>query len=309
MSKNIPLRENRTLRYDTVAQYCAYEGFHCQHPYVSCVVFDNNSYGRMEKIEYGLFGLFICRTKSAKLIYNDADFEYEPDTLVGISPGQSMQMRDYMDNIKLNARGVVFSSDIFTDRCEKYIKREFKFFEDWCNVGLSIDSEEILVFDKLFDCVDYELAQPSSKSRDNMLRCHLNSILFMSKRLFNKTYKDYISRKDEILHQFIRNIDRSFMDENRTGIPSVSYFAEKAGLGRSNFSNIINFATGGQSPQRIISERMFRYSKSVLEGASDIHISELAYKLGFSSPNHFSRFFKRMSGETPLLFRNKIQQT
>ena len=38
---------------------------------------------------------------------------------------------------------------------------------------------------------------------------------------------------------------------------------------------------------------------------SNLSISEIAYKVGFSSPNHFNRVFKAITGENPTEFSQK----
>lgn len=40
---------------------------------------------------------------------------------------------------------------------------------------------------------------------------------------------------------------------------------------------------------------------------SDLHISEIAYKVGFSSPSNFNRVFKNLTGQSPSEFLQKIE--
>jgi len=44
-------------------------------------------------------------------------------------------------------------------------------------------------------------------------------------------------------------------------------------------------------------------SKEMLIG-TDKPVAEVAYDLGFEYPQHFSRFFKRRTGTTPLEYRS-----
>ncbi|WP_258052464.1 helix-turn-helix domain-containing protein [Mesorhizobium sp. INR15] len=44
-------------------------------------------------------------------------------------------------------------------------------------------------------------------------------------------------------------------------------------------------------------------SKTLLE-VSDLHMSEIGFRCGFTNAEHFSRAFKRQTGQTPTEFRN-----
>jgi AraC-like DNA-binding protein len=38
-----------------------------------------------------------------------------------------------------------------------------------------------------------------------------------------------------------------------------------------------------------------------------LSIAEIGYKLDFTDPSHFNRFFKKYSGATPAVFRNQSE--
>ena len=84
-------------------------------------------------------------------------------------------------------------------------------------------------------------------------------------------------------------------------ITSVSFFAEKANLSPSYFSDLIRKETGS-TPKDFISLFMIEEAKRRLVETGD-NISEIAYRLGFEYPAHFTRMFKRLVGVTPKEFR------
>ena len=69
-------------------------------------------------------------------------------------------------------------------------------------------------------------------------------------------------------------------------------------LNRIIKSNSDNTAHG------LIDEMLLRETKAYLLH-TELSIAEIAYKLEFSDPSHFNKFFKKLTDLTPLQFRNK----
>lgn len=63
-----------------------------------------------------------------------------------------------------------------------------------------------------------------------------------------------------------------------------------------------------KGPLQIIADRIFLESQRLLL-YTDKSTGEIGYELGFEEPAHFSRFFKKMQGESPSFFRQKHRPT
>jgi AraC family transcriptional regulator len=102
--------------------------------------------------------------------------------------------------------------------------------------------------------------------------------------------------------------DKRIMDAaNRiqkcNGRTAVDHLAREYGLSRSHFYSRFR-AHFGFSPQLLINAvRMKIALHLVLE--SDASIATIGDKLGFSAPGHFTRFFTKHTGETPMSFRTR----
>jgi AraC-like DNA-binding protein len=57
-----------------------------------------------------------------------------------------------------------------------------------------------------------------------------------------------------------------------------------------------------RSPVQVIADRIFLESKRLIL-YTDKPSAEIGFELGFEEPAHFSRFFKKMAGQTPTAFR------
>jgi AraC family transcriptional regulator, transcriptional activator of pobA len=58
----------------------------------------------------------------------------------------------------------------------------------------------------------------------------------------------------------------------------------------------------GKSTRQLIAARMLNESKALLY-YSDWPVAGIAYSLGFEYPNHFTTFFRKHTGQTPLAYR------
>lgn len=62
-----------------------------------------------------------------------------------------------------------------------------------------------------------------------------------------------------------------------------------------------------KTPLQIISDRIFLESKRLLL-YTDKPTGEIGYELGFGEAAHFSRFFKKMAGESPSAFKRSLEE-
>ena len=82
---------------------------------------------------------------------------------------------------------------------------------------------------------------------------------------------------------------------------SVAWCARELNLSSNYFGDLVKKETGKTAQEYIQSkiidlakERIFDINKS---------ISEVAYELGFKYPQHFTRLFERLTGNTPNEYR------
>ncbi len=80
-----------------------------------------------------------------------------------------------------------------------------------------------------------------------------------------------------------------------------SEFAGQLAVHVNHLNAVVQQITG-KSTSAHISDRMIQESKALLR-YSDWPVADIAYSLGFDYPNHFTTFFKKHTGETPLSFR------
>jgi AraC family transcriptional activator of pobA len=105
-----------------------------------------------------------------------------------------------------------------------------------------------------------------------------------------------LSRTDERVEQLRRLIDEYFRKERQIG-----FYAEKLAMTADRLNDHVKRATG-VTAGHLIRQRVLTEAKRQLVFTNQ-PIHEIAYDLAFSDPSHFTRFFRKQTGNTPQSFR------
>jgi len=152
-----------------------------------------------------------------------------------------------------------------------------------------------------------EVFKEEFQNRDNiqgeMLRVLLKRLIIKLTRLVKtQTHADLLT-----MHEL--NIVRQFnmlVENNYKKLHQVQDYAALLYKSPKTLSNL--FAKlSEKSPLQTISDRIFLESKRLLL-YTDKSSGEIGYELGFEEHAHFSRFFKKMAGESPSEFKRMSAQ-
>ena len=82
---------------------------------------------------------------------------------------------------------------------------------------------------------------------------------------------------------------------------TVGDYARILGVSRDRLGSAVRRATG-HSPQSYLHELLIREASELL-ASTGMPVGQVAFRLGFSDPAYFTRFFTRHRGESPAKFR------
>lgn len=99
-------------------------------------------------------------------------------------------------------------------------------------------------------------------------------------------------------------LHRQFMDLleiHGSKYADVSFYAEKLNVS-SRYLAQVTKRTAGKAPKSIIDEQLIRTLEIKLHTSTKT-VQEIAFDCGFSSQAHFTKFFKKMTGVSPSVYR------
>ncbi len=120
--------------------------------------------------------------------------------------------------------------------------------------------------------------------------------------------KKPLSRKDEITAEFLTLADqhiKSLLDGKTNHRMHTKDFAEKLFIHPVHLTNTVQSASG-KSPCEHMEDRMVIAAQQLLKNEA-LSVAEVGYKLGFLDPTNFTKFYKNLSGHTPLQYRKTLR--
>ena len=165
---------------------------------------------------------------------------------------------------------------------------------------ITIPEDQRLKFDRLIDTVLDEF-QTQDTIQGDMLQMLLKRFIIMCTRLAKeqRIVHNLDDGQIDTIRQFNVLVDMHFREKQ-----SVREYAELLYKSPKTLSNL--FATYNQkTPKQIIQERIALEAKRLLH-FTDKQTQEIAYELGFDDPGYFSRFFKKIVGESPSAYKREL---
>ena len=294
------------------------------HPLVS-VIDLKNATRRLNHfdVQYEVYALFLKNDANCTLKYGRRQYDFQEGTVVSFAPGRLIEV-DIPDNApKPDAVGLMFHPDLIygTPLAEK-IKR-FGFFDYTQMEAVHLSETERQCFLSCLSRIDQEIKHPIDNHSTALIVASIQLLLEYVDRFYDRQFITRHKVNSEVLSQFEQHL-KAYYDERAGGafdahreggafdahrregentMPTVAYFASLVHLSPGYFGDLIRQETG-LSPKDLIARHLVSVAKHRLSISND-DVSQIAYRLGFEHPAHFSRMFKRHTGLTPTQYRDK----
>ena len=290
--------------FDSVGTYNQLYGLPTKHPLVATVdLREAANYANHIEIKGEIYGLFLKNVPYCKLKYGRKDYDFQAGTVVSIAPGQTVTIDIAAEDVSLDVIGIVFHPDLIFGTTLAESLKQFSFFSYSELESLHLSEKEREKFVFYYNVIKEELEQPIDSHSAAVISTNIQLLLEHLQRFYDRQFTTRHKINTDVVKQFEQNLKLYYSQETVSSTPSVVYFAEKANLSPSYFSDLIRKETG-LNPRDIISLFIVDEAKRCLiETGSDIR--EIASRLGFSYPAHFTRMFKRAVGMNPREYRVK----
>ena len=164
-----------------------------------------------------------------------------------------------------------------SERCKLFVEEELR------NAGIRFVTVDLGVIDVVGGCSREQLEQLEARLKEVGLEIMVN-------------------RKSAIIEQIEATVKEMIheMDE----VPKVNYsdyISEKLSHDYNHLSNIFSEAKGMTIQQYIITNKIERVKELLLY--TELNLTEISYKLHYSSVAHLSNQFKKISGHSPSYYK------
>lgn len=235
-------------------------------------------------------------TQRLDFTINDTHFHHPEQFLLFVAPGQVAKWEK-----KGTWRGyaLMFKDEFLPYHSPINFLQQYPFFNINETNLLSIDEVTFETISTHYKQILKEQAHPNAFSEE-IMRSNLQSILWLARRVYEQKKGNTAAQRgrDGIAAQFQYLVNEYFLEKH-----TVEEYAQLLNITPNHLSQTIRQATGNTA-KSIISERRLNEAKYLLTYTRE-DIAEIAFYLHFPEATHFTKFFKKASGQTPLNYRLK----
>lgn len=207
-----------------------------------------------------------------------------------------------MNQICPNAEFLFFDLSILGDRIVEEVFNDRN--TDLFHIALGTkDLEHIRLMNDMIRT--YQKSDDSLMGEKIVSSILVNNILHL-KNAFESTIgtaPDYINERAPWSYRETVELFRGMIVENVRKHRSVNYYSRLLNVSSRTLSTITRTVLD-KSPKQIIDEYMMELSKKLLE-EKKLSVKQIAYELGYRSPNNFNMFFRKHLDISPGDYRKK----
>jgi len=224
--------------------------------------------------------------------------------LVFVSPGQLLELVRNQNVTARKGYALLFHPDLIHGTNLGRQISDYSFFSYDINEALHISERERKIVLECFDKILYEISQPIDKHSKKLIVNNIQLFLDYCIRFYDRQFITREELNQGTIEQFDKELNAYYKSEKpqTIGLPSVSYFADRLNLSANYFGDLVKKETGKSAQEYIHLKIMNKAKDLILDNSRSV--SEIAYKLGFKYPQHFTRMFKKNTGYTPNEYRS-----
>lgn len=297
----------KILRVRQVSDFSSYMGQQDRHPLVSVLDFEKLSPVRHTLNYYEVYGLFMHTNLTIDLTYGRGKYDYANGTLICVAPGQVGGKEDNGELINLDGWALLFHPDLIRGTHVEQMIERCTFFEYRVNETLHTTDEEREMLTSLVRQIRDEIDRPHDDMQNNIIVSYIETLLNYCQRFYNRQFMTRRVENTDMMVRFHDVLVDYFKREQqlRGGLPTVQYCADRLFLSPGYFGDMVKQTTGDNA-RNYIRRFVVSYAKNLMGAGKTV--TETAWALGFDYPQHFTRVFKKQTGQTPSEYVNSLHK-
>ena len=292
------------LEMPSVKDYNDNLGVTTIHPLVSVVDMSELECIRHSLKRFGFYCIILKHLGCGDVTYGRSAYDYNDGSLVFVAPNQMAGAND--GKISYNTKGwiLMFHPDLLRNTYLEHSMNRYTFFDYSSNEALHLSEQEREIIIGYLCNIRRELHHPTDDYTNRNIILNIEALLNNCMRFYER---QFISRKNEnnkIMEQLTYLLEEYLLSgkSQQYGLPTVAWCADNLHLSSNYFGDLVK-KYSGRSAQEYIKSTIVDYAKLLLANNS-YQVNEIAYKLGFKYPQHFSRLFKHIEGISPSQYRS-----
>jgi AraC family transcriptional activator of pobA len=294
---------DKHIRFETVADYNAFNNHETLHPLVSVLDLSKASPRSAGSMYFGFYTIFLKEVKCGDLRYGKNTYDYQEGTLVFIAPGQVVGVENVGELYQPKGHVLVFHPDLVHGTSLGKQIQEYSFFGYQSNEALHLSERERKLVLECFSKIGYELEQSIDKHSKRLIVSNIELFLNYCVRFYDRQFitrdhsnKGVLERFEQVLHHYFEKEGAA-----EKGLPSVAGCAADLNLSPNYFGDLVKRETG-KTAQDYIQDKLIEVAKERLFDNSK-SVGQIASELGFKYPQHFTRLFKQKVVQSPNEYR------
>lgn len=287
----------------TVRDFSELMGHKDTHPLVSVI-----EYGALPPVpltmnDYSVYGIFCHDKAELQLGYGCGKYDYNEGTLICVAPGQIGGAIDTGEFVQLTGWSLMFHPDLLRGTQLARRIKDYSFFDYTTNEALHMTAEEHDILSNLMRLLQKELATQSDKSQTSIIITYIELILNYCQRFYDRQFMTRKLENNDTLKRFEAEL-KSYFDaglQRTKGVPGIKFFADRLCMSSNYLGDVIKKVTG-DTAGNLIRRFVINNAKNLL--AANVSVSQAAYECGFDYPQHFTRMFKQLTGQTPSQYKH-----
>lgn len=237
-----------------------------------------------------------------KHIVDYKEFDIRPNDIFFVSPGQVHQVKHIPG---ADGTVILFTCDFLDQNSigESFIENLNLFSEIASTEPISVSEASALKMNNLVQQMREALLS-TDPFKNDMIGAFLKLFLIECNKFAHEPLTENtqaIQSGKVILKKFKNLLETHFAEWKK-----VSEYADELNLSADYLNNVIK-STIGRTAKEIIQQRIVLEAKR-LGLHTNLSNKEIAYRIGFEDPSHFSKFFKNCEGSSFTDFRNALNE-